>query len=292
MWWRLSSFSGLSRSSSGRNHGFTLIEVLVVVAIIALLVSILLPSLAAARAQARMVQCVSQIRQFGLAARYYAQNHGGWIPGNYSLENYFGLNTGRPEILFAEVLAPYLGGSNKALPGTQTNARTRDCMLAQEFADMPLLQCPAWPEGVNADPYPCYTGPPIQRQVLTYVINAWDFESEKRNLGPDGYYHGPPGQPRGIVKIERVPRPGEVLFLTEANKDNLGWSYYELHDIFRRVQLWDDVDSRMLDDTRHAGGKGSRLDQARASSLYFDGHAEALRLSTINPHDFSPYQPP
>ncbi|MBI4580927.1 MAG: type II secretion system protein [Planctomycetes bacterium] len=44
-------------------YGFTLIEVLVVVAIIALLVSILLPSLKAAREQARSAVCLSNLKQ-------------------------------------------------------------------------------------------------------------------------------------------------------------------------------------------------------------------------------------
>ena len=51
--------------------GFTLIEVLVVVAIIALLVAILLPSLARAREQARIAACLSNYRALGIAAAAY-----------------------------------------------------------------------------------------------------------------------------------------------------------------------------------------------------------------------------
>ena len=61
----------LSTSSAS----FTLIELLVVVAIIALLVSILLPSLNNARAQSKAAVCMSNLRQQGLALRMYADDH-------------------------------------------------------------------------------------------------------------------------------------------------------------------------------------------------------------------------
>jgi prepilin-type N-terminal cleavage/methylation domain-containing protein len=56
-------------------HGFTLIELLVVVAIIALLISILLPSLGQARAQARTTLCCSRVAQITKAMILYAEDY-------------------------------------------------------------------------------------------------------------------------------------------------------------------------------------------------------------------------
>lgn len=58
-----------------RGRGFTLIELLVVVAIIALLISILLPSLHTAREQARSIKCLSNTRSLGQAAMSFATEH-------------------------------------------------------------------------------------------------------------------------------------------------------------------------------------------------------------------------
>jgi prepilin-type N-terminal cleavage/methylation domain-containing protein/prepilin-type processing-associated H-X9-DG protein len=61
-------------------QGFTLVELLVVLAVLSLLAAILLPSLAAARARARETDCRARLGQIGLALRMYADDHDGGLP--------------------------------------------------------------------------------------------------------------------------------------------------------------------------------------------------------------------
>ncbi len=60
--------------------GFTLVELLVVVAIIALLIAMLLPALSKAKAVAVRVNCAAQLRGVGLAIRMYVEDNQQWMP--------------------------------------------------------------------------------------------------------------------------------------------------------------------------------------------------------------------
>jgi prepilin-type processing-associated H-X9-DG protein/prepilin-type N-terminal cleavage/methylation domain-containing protein len=77
--------------------GFTLVELLVVIGIIALLISVLLPALSKARKAAQEVVCMSDLRQWGVGLQIYVDTNKGALPqkgpdgtGGFGSDNFFG----------------------------------------------------------------------------------------------------------------------------------------------------------------------------------------------------------
>jgi prepilin-type N-terminal cleavage/methylation domain-containing protein/prepilin-type processing-associated H-X9-DG protein len=83
---------------------FTLIELLTVIAIIGILAAILIPTVGSVRTQARQAQCVSNLRQIGVALATYADAHRGAFP-----ETSHGAAADLEQISWVYTLRPYLG---------------------------------------------------------------------------------------------------------------------------------------------------------------------------------------
>lgn len=133
-----------------RRNAFTLVELLVVMAILALLLGILLPALSAALEAGRTSKCASNLRQFGIAMKLYLKDNDGVFPPHRLAKNADGtspvvsVGTGkkiRPRV--AAMLAAYMEGA------FDNPSETDD----RQTYDSPVMGCPSVPQWVDERNY-------------------------------------------------------------------------------------------------------------------------------------------
>jgi len=113
------------------NSGFTLIEMLIVIAIISILASMLLPELRSSLDAVRQLSCSNNLRQIGIAQSGYSNDYDGWIIP--SLQEYY---TPNPSGYFFSVLA----GTYKTPAGTDYGVQYKDWRGLNELG---AFRCPS-----------------------------------------------------------------------------------------------------------------------------------------------------
>ena len=162
-----------------RRRGFTLLELLIVIAIIMVLAAILYPALGAVRERARQTVCLSNLRQIGTSLHMYAQDYDGIWPTSQFV-TLLPEPPGFATIYWNEVLRPYVRNRQVFYCPNDENKFERDSSYGWSYPHMPYR----WPftEGETIESGSVSLGSanldlkfkcPSDVMILTDTIRRW-----------------------------------------------------------------------------------------------------------------------
>ncbi len=279
-----SQAQGLVTDSTRGRAGFTLVELLVVIAIIAILIALLIPALAAARSTANTVVCLSNESEIGVAMMGWADAHAGYAPG---AGDYTGAGAGQQ--------VPVNVGVNNVtyvMPGAPQPATgvilTKGALLAHGYITSPAVYvCPSTQRIASAAVIAYSKGygwnPPID-WTYEYHFNMM-FIGQQNNALAGGYsttpypnpfqpesYVGAPwfGQlPSKLINPVGALAPGDIMFMMDGVLPV--WEYCNLTGIAGASPGFVGMNTWLV----HDGGKAINV-------LFADGHA-STETKTFQP---------
>ena len=261
-------------NAPGMQRGFTLVELLVVIGIIAVLIGVLLPALVATRRQANLTKCQATMRELGNALQMYAQASGGYMPAGRTGKGPF--NHGKVQLNNAHCFWWMRLQQLKYISGLDDPTRG--------VAICPSDETPYWPSEEF----------PNNRNLQTsYGLNPFiSVATDVRPYFPEYSWAGtyPKREPYGICdlyghrwrKVSSIKNTSEVILVTEAR--HAWFSNWFSPNTFEGAQsgsAWFDWDWY-----RHHTKEGFRK-KGRTNVLWLDGHVTTVMQGTDTADNFS-----
>jgi prepilin-type N-terminal cleavage/methylation domain-containing protein/prepilin-type processing-associated H-X9-DG protein len=235
--------------------GFTLVELLVVIAVIAILAALLLPALSRAKDQARTIECLNNLKQLHVAWHMYAGDHGR-LPRNWDHSG----GPAPPEAnwvsgtMHYDTMQVFFGNLSDST-NTALLLDEKKTQLARYLKSAAVFKCPSDQSFVIRDGarYP---------RVRSYSMNEHVGEpmNERREVS-----RAPDASREYFYKSEDFSRPGpsETFVLLDEHEDTINDGYFLVGPTVAINVGWGDLPAN-----RHRRG---------ANFSFADGHAQTHR---------------
>ncbi len=241
-----------------RNNGsvlfvkyFSLIELLIVIAIIAIMAGILLPALNKARESARAADCQNREKQIGTAFLSYSSDFNAWLPLCRSGDATTPITVDPPGLTWMTKLGAYLNTHpNEEHPNdANTEGDNSKYMMRNSFF---WCRSPVVPTGNGVNPYP-YGGNHMDR--YRYGMNA-ELNGKSFGLAASADQNNI----WGYKTLKLIRTPATALLMGEIYKDWAGFSVANWHA---------------------ANGNGNVPHNLKSNMLFCDGHVAPYRQNQI-----------